>query len=1087
MVRWTESWPPVVLLAYSLVACGPCETPPPPAVDGGTCSTGDGGCEADCLAQCPDGFACQADRCLEAACEEVTCGPDTRCGQGACYPVACGATPCPFGYLCSTFGECTPPSCALTQCPPSETCSGGTCYPVQCLGTPCPPFHACIGDKCVEAACAGVVCPQGFRCGGGTCLSEDCAGASCGALGQVCDQGQCVDPLCKGVACPNGVCQGGLCQPVCNPGGCNDGGGVDGGTGQDGGFDGGVDGGRSWSCTLEPLVDGGLCALSGLCFDNPSYPAFQSLAAGGPGEVTGFSEFGSLRGTGSAWSLNSPPPVVPHAAWGNSASDHWALADGGVFHFDGSGWSAVNTPAFGPYAAVWGEGPSEAWVSGNGRHARWNGVDWSYYDSQGKDWRAVHGVSPSAVFAAGAHAALGVWNGTSWYEIETPASPVVLHGVWASGPTNAWAVGEQGVLFHWVGTGWTLVPSPVQVTLRSVWGAHAADVWVGGEGGTLIHWNGVAWSESCRSTDEAILEVRGTGSDDVWARTSTGQLLEFDGTRWAPLFRTKVAHREHLRTVWGASESDVWAASDRTLWRRQTGGWSSVPVEIDLDGGAYLDVWADGVSGHVWAVGTGGLIARTTDGQRWSTFRSPTEKHLTAVSGSSASNVFAAGQQGTLIRWNGTNWALVGGSPTNQDFNDLFTVGAGAIVVSNGGFFDVATPSGLWIRLTLSDGGYPDPGKNLMGVWGTAATDFWVVGSGGYVIRCLGPFPTCTESTLPQGANLYTVHGSPAGGVWAAGAQYTYHFDGGTWTPYLPSASVGLWVADVWSAGESDAWGASFFGDLMRWNGVSWSDVSRPGQANFGRFSGTASTDLWLVGGTDRSHWNGSGWEPRNDYSSSGEVRSLFGLSATDVWAVGDSTAHWNGSTWREVTRHGAQLNSLWGTGSTDLWGVGPDGGIHHWDGLSWSGAASGTSIDLHGISGRGPTEVWAVGRGGETLFWGGGGWTRKTTSVTADLNGVWVSPALDVFAASDAGAIVQWAGNDWQEVASTSAPVSSISGSSSTDVWAIGRRGGLWSWNGSTWEKRPAPAVDFSAIHALPGGAWFAVGQSGTVIRRTP
>ena len=73
---------------------------------------------------------------------------------------------------------------------------------------------------------------------------------------------------------------------------------------------------------------------------------------------------------------------------------------------------------------------------------------------------------------------------------------------------------------------------------------------------------------------------------------------------------------------------------------------------------------------------------------------------------------------------------------------------------------------------------------------------------------------------------------------------------------------------------------------------------------------------------------------------------SIWGSSASDVWAVGDNGTilHYNGTSWSSVARvTGEHLNGVWGTSSSNIWAVGLGGTILHYDGTIWSSVASGT------------------------------------------------------------------------------------------------------------------------------------------------
>jgi hypothetical protein len=116
---------------------------------------------------------------------------------------------------------------------------------------------------------------------------------------------------------------------------------------------------------------------------------------------------------------------------------------------------------------------------------------------------------------------------------------------------------------------------------------------------------------------------------------------------------------------------------------------------------------------------------------------------------------------------------------------------------------------------------------------------------------------------------------------------------------------------------------------------------------------------------------------------SPGSVNDLNGVasvSATDVWAVGDTnqqtlTEHWNGTAWSVVASPNASSNdALLGVAAvstTDVWAVGQfisgsnvETLIEQWNGTSWSVVPSPAAGQLRGIaivSAVSANDIWAV------------------------------------------------------------------------------------------------------------------------------
>jgi len=138
-----------------------------------------------------------------------------------------------------------------------------------------------------------------------------------------------------------------------------------------------------------------------------------------------------------------------------------------------------------------------------------------------------------------------------------------------------------------------------------------------------------------------------------------------------------------------------------------------------------------------------------------------------------------------------------------------------------------------------------------------------------------------------------------------------------------------VWGVDennVWAVGAANVQGGS--SGIIKWDGNNWNVFPSFAGIKQGIF-GFDENNIFVVGDyTNRGVvgiWNGSNWtEYRDDYFiSRGDtvypLRSVWGSSPTDVWAVGDNGTiiHWDGSEWRKEQGIVGTNNSFW-----DLWGV---------------------------------------------------------------------------------------------------------------------------------------------------------------------
>lgn len=308
----------------------------------------------------------------------------------------------------------------------------------------------------------------------------------------------------------------------------------------------------------------------------------------------------------------------------------------------------------------------------------------------------------------------------------------------------------------------TTYPVSRSIALNAVWGTSKDDVWAVGTRGTILHGDGTTFTSVPTNTAEIFFAVWGTGKNDVWFLNSTtpvhsqgfadgtATFEDVKGSSWNP-------NETASGRLWAGHSSapdKVWIAGERTVrfadyWSNGGSFWR---LGTDEDGGALwqrgenceLDMqctplvralWgtsAGATPGVLWAVGAKGqsFLLEDPEAGRWS-YRNPnTSNGLEGIWGTSATNVWAVGQNGTIrhIEDATGTWVPVE-SPTTSHLhgiwgsgpNDVWAVGdTGTVIHYDGKEWKVAT-------IGLPPGDVP---TNLFGVWGSGPDDVWIVGDG---------------------------------------------------------------------------------------------------------------------------------------------------------------------------------------------------------------------------------------------------------------------------------------------------------------------------------------------------------------------
>ncbi len=524
--------------------------------------------------------------------------------------------------------------------------------------------------------------------------------------------------------------------------------------------------------------------------------------------------------------------------------------------------------------SIRGTSCNNIWVVGEGTKTihQWNGTVWVVHEHTGPDnLLAVWGSDADNAWAVGVGGAILAWDGVAWLP-QSSASAAQLNGVWGSDAKNVWVVGDGGTILKWNGTRWTAQTSGVAVRLKAVWGSDAKNVWVVGDGGTVLRWDGTGWTAQSSGVTEDLGAIWGSDVNDIWAGGNLDGVLKWDGKAWS--LQRCSACNNRIVGIAGRDVNHVW-----TLGSAGVSAWDGVSWSIQpLSDSIYHGIWVDEVN-NVWFA-------------KESFAREPTVGALTAIQGTDANFILAAGYRGgfwptgLVMKWDGKAWSstpaahgLVS-SLYVSDANNAWIVDT-YISAQSGPFYNVEKWDGLaWSFLTYS----PD---SLASVGGSDKDHVWVAAASGSIYSLTGDLVTSDGSAGSEG-------------IWAGDAN------------------------NVWSVGDH--------GRMYRRMSSRWGSVSTPSMARLHSVWGSDPRNVWAVGdGGAIFKWDGA----RVSLQSSGTTQNLHGIwgrSATEVWAVGEqgTLLKWDGAIWTpQFVGTSIDLNAIWGTG-THLWMVGEHAAILH-------------------------------------------------------------------------------------------------------------------------------------------------------------
>ena len=239
----------------------------------------------------------------------------------------------------------------------------------------------------------------------------------------------------------------------------------------------------------------------------------------------------------------------------------------------------------------------------------------------------------------------------------------------------------------------------------------------------------------------------------------------------------------------------------------------------------------------------------------WNLVNTPTNENLRGVSILHSTVVWAVGDNGTILCWDGNYWHLID-SPTSADFMDV-------------DFID------------LNHG--------------------WAVGTGGTILFWNGN--EWKEVTTPVSNTIYGIDMLSANDGWAVGEDAILHWNGSSWN-LVSSPDPDIWLHDVEMVSSSNGWAVGSDFNIFHWNGSNWSVwlAAYPSNGYYLGLGMINSSAGWAVGDFGAiQHWNGSRWEYASGLDSSSPMLYAVDMtSSSDGWIVGEggSILHYNGSKW---------------------------------------------------------------------------------------------------------------------------------------------------------------------------------------------
>ncbi|MBL8635081.1 MAG: hypothetical protein JNM40_17770 [Myxococcales bacterium] len=486
----------------------------------------------------------------------------------------------------------------------------------------------------------------------------------------------------------------------------------------------------------------------------------------------------------------------------------------------------------------------------------------------------------------------------------------------------------------------------------------------------------------------------------------------------------------------------------------------------------------------------------------------PQGQSLYGIWGTSASDIWAVGDAGTAMHYDGQSWSLQN-SGTKNALNGVWS----------------AIPNSAWVVGDTGTALHWDGSKfvsetsgtanHLNSVWGSSDGKLVAVGAQGTILQRNGTAWSPQSSGVTT--NLYRVNGSDEQNIWVVGQTNTVLKGNGSSWMKQPSPGLGP-LADVWTSGPSDVWAVGGTSSLdcgvARWDGAAWA-TSNACKLGLRALWGYAGREVWVAGAEKLvTRFPGADLSKPSTRDILGDgitnvptYNAAWGPSAGEVYLATDG-----GTIIRTVSdTRGTQLLAPFPSLSPNT-ALGVVKSITGFGGVNYILFDDGTVFSYDGKKftllpnpppGTGFFDAWAtqgkVVLGTDTgyvLEFASNTWAAlKLGNASSNVGAVGGFSALDYYASSDAGFLYR-VQNGISPLAALngtafSGSVRSIWSRSATETWAVGLSGTVVRVSGSTTTTVPgvtslAGSTSLYSVHgaALPNKYVWMVGASGLVIR---
>ncbi len=497
------------------------------------------------------------------------------------------------------------------------------------------------------------------------------------------------------------------------------------------------------------------------------------------------------------------------------------------------------------------------------------------------------------------------------------------------------------------------------------------------------------------------------------------------------------------------------------------------------------DAWT-AADGEFFAVGAGGAILhrKAGNGAAFTLMSSGTRWNLRAIHGASRESLYAVGDAGIVLTFNGKKWLpLRTADPVNADLYGVFSPGKGELVA--------VARSGEVLHLSGDAWKTHRPTKEpLYAVWGDGKGRLIAAGKGGLMLKheAASGWTILKSDTYED---LWGLWSKGDGTMIAAGSNRTVmamSADGKS-----KEAVAGLTgFRDVWGLPSGHTWAVGKRGNIIHQArfGAKWSNQRSGVRIDLLGLAGSDWQNLVAVGqgGTLLSKNKKGKWIKL----AGGSIERLvavvpdLGSGPEGLMAVGEGGTlllH-NTKGWQRVSLlPRGRYRALW-SGDGRFGAVGDRGLFMLYENRKWRRVKTGTSEDLMALDESGDGGLVAVGTRGTVVRYRKGKAKAERTPTGHPLFGVWAGSARNIWAVGGRGVTVHFNGKKWRELETGQINDLRAVAMAGKQLMAVGEGGIVLNLEGNRWRPFESPtAQTLVALWGDPKGRLVAVSREGGIV----